>query len=92
MHIKHPTAPCSCCYTTVWNIKVSKTSINDKLQGTVAIYLRCGWAVNKQIKKNLLLSVWVKFLMGEYLAKLQARLAKTLLKDKESERQSRSCL
>ena len=28
--------------------------------------------------------------MGEYLAKLQARLANTLLKDEESERQSRS--
>ena len=31
------------------------------------------WVVNKQIKKGLLLSLRVIFLIGEYLAKLQAR-------------------
>ena len=53
---------------------MSKTAINDKLQGSVATYLRCGGVANKQIKKSLLLSLSVKkFLIGEYLAKLQAR-------------------
>jgi len=34
--------------------------IHDKLQGSVATYLRCGGVVNNQIKKDLYLSVWVK--------------------------------
>jgi len=52
-----------------------KQAINDKLQSSVAIYLGCGRVVNKQIKKGLLLSVYVKkmFKIGEYLANLQAR-------------------
>jgi len=37
-----------------------KQAINDKLQGSVAIYLRCGGVVNNQIKKRLLLIVQVK--------------------------------
>jgi len=57
MHIKNPTAPCICCYTTLWNINVSKKALNDKLQGSVATYLRCGGIVNNQIKKGLLLSL-----------------------------------
>jgi len=38
----------------------AKQAINDKLQGSVAEYLRCDRAVNNQIKKGLLLSVQVK--------------------------------
>jgi len=38
-----------------------KQAINDKLQGSVAIYLRCGGVVNNRIKKRLLLIVQVKF-------------------------------
>jgi len=34
---------------------------NDKLQGSVATYLRCGGGVNNQIKKGLLLSLPVNF-------------------------------
>jgi len=52
----------------------AKQATNDKLQGSVAAYLRCGGVINNQIKKGLglLLSLWVKkFLNGEYLAKLQ---------------------
>ena len=60
MHVKNPTAPCICCYTTLWNINVNKQATNDKLQGSVAAYLRCDGAVNNQIKKNLLLSLSVK--------------------------------
>jgi len=37
-----------------------KQAINDKLQGSVVTYLRCGGLVNKQIKKVLLLSLSVK--------------------------------
>jgi len=35
----------------------AKQAINDKLQGSVAVYLRCGGVVNNQIKKSLLLSM-----------------------------------
>jgi len=38
----------------------AKQTINDKLQGSVATYLRCGGVINKQIKKGLLLSLSVK--------------------------------
>ena len=38
------------------------------LQGSVDTYLRCSGVVNNQIKKGLLLSLWVK--NREYLAKL----------------------
>jgi len=31
----------------------AKQAINDKLQGSVATYLRCGVVVNNQIKKGL---------------------------------------
>jgi len=34
-----------------------KQAINNKLQGSVATYLRCGVVVNNQIKKGLLLSL-----------------------------------
>jgi len=40
----------------------AKQAIKDKLQGSVATYLRCGGVVNNQIKKGLLLSLFkVKF-------------------------------
>ena len=53
----------------------AKEAINDKLQGSVAAYLRCGGVVNNQIRKGLLLSLTVKkkFKIGEYLTKLQAK-------------------
>ena len=35
----------------------AKQVINDKLQGSVATYLRCGGLINNQIKKGLLLSL-----------------------------------
>jgi len=38
----------------------AKQAINGKLQGSVATYLKCGGVVNNQIKKGLLLSLWVK--------------------------------
>jgi len=38
----------------------SKQSINDKLQGSIATYLKCGGVVNNQIRKGLLLSLSVK--------------------------------
>jgi len=40
----------------------AKQALNDKLQGSVAAYLRCGGVVNNQIKKGLLLSLRVNFL------------------------------
>ena len=39
----------------------AKQANKDKLQGSVATYLRCGGVVNNQIKKGLLLAVWVNF-------------------------------
>ena len=50
MDIKHPTAPCICCYITL----SAKQAINDKLQGSVAAYFKCGGDVNNQIKKGLI--------------------------------------
>jgi len=35
----------------------AKQAINDKLQDSVATYLRCGRVVNNQIKTGLLLSL-----------------------------------
>jgi len=35
----------------------AEQAVNDKLQGSVATYLRCGGVVNKHIKKGLLLSL-----------------------------------
>ena len=43
---------------------------NDKLQGSVATYLRCGVVVNNQIKKSLLMSLTVIFLIGEYFGRV----------------------
>jgi len=51
----------------------AKQAIDDKLQGSVATHLRCGGVGNNRIKKGLLLSLWVNFLIGEYMAKLQTR-------------------
>jgi len=42
----------------------AKQSINNKLQGSVATYLRCGAAVNNQIKKGLLMSLRVNFFLN----------------------------
>jgi len=75
MDIKNPTAPWIYVVTLPCEALMSaKQAINDKLQGSVAAYLRCGGVVNNQIKKGLLLSLWVKiiFKIGEYLAKLRA--------------------
>ena len=38
-----------------------KQAINDKFQGIVATYLRCGGVVINQIKEGLLLCLWVNF-------------------------------
>jgi len=35
----------------------AKQAINDKLQGSVATYLRCNGVLNNQIKKSLLFSL-----------------------------------
>jgi len=53
----------------------AKQALTDELQRSVSVatYLRRGGVVNNQIKKGSLLSVKVIFLIGEYLAKLQAR-------------------
>jgi len=59
--IKNHAAACIYCYTLPCETLMSaKQAINDKLQGRVATYLRRGGAVNKQIKKGSLLSLWVK--------------------------------
>jgi len=51
-----------------------KQAINNKLQGSVATYLRCGGVVNNQNKIGLLLSLRVKKIkIGNFLTKLQPR-------------------
>ena len=75
----------------------AKQALNDKLQSSIATYLRCGGVVNNQIKNGLLRSVWVKkFLKSvnmwqSYKQELGclmhfARLTNTVLKDEESAR------
>jgi len=48
----------------------AKQAINDKLQGSVAAYLRCGGVVNNQIKKRFTAESVSEncFTIGEYLA------------------------
>jgi len=53
------------CITDI-NCYWAKQALNDKLQGSVAAYLSCGGVVNNQIKKYLLLSVWVIFLKNRW--------------------------
>jgi len=48
-----------------------KQAIKDKLQGNVATYLRCGGVV--QIKKGLLLSVWVNFFNRRIFGKVTSK-------------------
>jgi len=60
-----------------------------KLQGSVAAYLRCGGVVTNQIEKGLLPSLWVNlqsYKQERYRLVHFARLANTLLKDRESAR------
>ena len=73
-----------------------KRAINDKLQGSVATYLRCGGVVNNQIMKGILLSVgmiffksvniWQSYKQERGCHMHFAHLANTLLKHKESAR------
>jgi len=70
-------------------LMLAKQAINDKLQGSVATYFRCGGVVNNQIKKGLLLSAWFflyRWIFGNICLMHFARLANTLLKDGESAR------
>jgi len=74
----------------------AKQAINDKLQGSVATYLRCGGVVNNQIKKGILLSlrviffksvnIWQSYKQERGCIMHFARLANALLKDEESAR------
>jgi len=74
----------------------AKQAINDKLQGSVATYLRCGGVVNEQIKNGLLLSARVNFFKSANIWQSYkqscgclvhfVRLAITPLKDEESAR------
>jgi len=94
MHIKNPTAsfaklPCE-------TLMSAKQAINDKLQGSVARYLRCGGLVNDQIKNGLLLSlrvkklksvnIWQSYKQERDCLEHFVRLANSLLKDEESAR------
>ena len=75
----------------------AKRAINDKLQGSVATYLRCDESFYNQIKKGLLLSprakeilksvsVWQSYKHKRGCLMRFARLANTPLKDEESAR------
>jgi len=75
----------------------AKQVINDKLQGSVATYVKCDGVVNNRIKKALLLSVlvnkvlksvniWQSYKQEHGCLMHFARLATTLLKNQESAR------
>jgi len=51
----------------------AKQAINDKLQGSVTGYLRCGGVVNNQINKGLLLSVSVNFFNRYIFSKVTSK-------------------
>jgi len=78
------------------SINIGKQAINDKLQGSVATYLRCGGVVSSQINKGLLMSLSLKFFKSVILWQLYkqecgclvlfARLATTLINYEESAR------
>jgi len=71
-----------------------KQAINDKLQGSVATYLRCVGVDNNQIKIGLLLSlrviffksvnIWQSYKQERGCLMHFARLANILIKDEES--------
>jgi len=65
MDIKNPTAPCE-------TIVSAKRAINGKLQLRYSYVFKVSWGGvdTKEIEKRLLSSVWVNFLIDEYLAKL----------------------
>ena len=73
----------------------AKQAVNDKLQGSVATYLRCGWVLNNQIKKGTCwawviffksMNIWQSYKQVRGCLVLFAGLANTLLKDEESAR------
>ena len=55
----------------------AKQAIDDKLQGSVATYLRCGGVMNQikkgLLKKGLLLSLWVIFLDRWIFGKVKSK-------------------
>ena len=61
MDIKNPIAHFCVATLPCETLMSAKQAINDKLQGSVAAYLRCSDVVTNQIKKGLLLSLWVIF-------------------------------
>ena len=82
----------------------AKQALNDKLQGSVAAYLRCGGVANKQIKKGLLLTLRVKIVFKsvniwqsykqerDCLMHFCAPGQRTAKRQRTCTRQSRSCL
>jgi len=60
MGIKNPTALAYVGTLPCETLMSAKQATNDKLQGSVAAFLRCGGVVHTQIKKGLLLSLRVK--------------------------------
>jgi len=59
----HPAHFATVRVSALGNINARKQAINDKLQRSVATYLRCGGVVNKWIKKDLLL---IHVLVGNF--------------------------
>jgi len=57
MHIKIPTALAYVATLPCETLMSAKETINDKLQGSVATYLRYGGLISNQIKIGLLLSL-----------------------------------
>ena len=63
-----------CCQTTLWNINVTKQANNNKLQGSVAAYLRCGGlSVTKLRKVYCWVCQWNFFFKSANIWQLQAR-------------------
>ena len=64
MHIKIPTAHAYVATLPCETLMSAKQATNDKLQGSVATYLRYGGLISNQIKIGLLLSLSGKFFLN----------------------------
>jgi len=80
----NPTTVCICCHTTLWNINARKQVINDKLQCSVATYLRCG--VGNFLNRWLFRIFIISYKQERGCLVHSGRLTSTLVKDEESAR------
>jgi len=58
-NIENPATSFICCHTTLWNVNARKQTINDKLQGSEAIYIFISGVVGLLLTKLRKIYCWV---------------------------------